>query len=82
MPPKPPLGFVIWKVNSVCGKPMKTFPAASAKVEVCSIVAFEDAFTMPKMTPWSSVGRELLGGEARKSRNMIAAMMESPIQAV
>ncbi len=61
---------------------MKTSFAASVNFEVCSIVAFEGACTMPKMTPWSSVGASSLAANIGSKKNMIAAMIESPIHAV
>ena len=61
---------------------MKILPAASANAEVCSIVALAGPCTMPKMTPWSSVGASSLTAIFGSITNMMIESSVRPIQAV
>jgi hypothetical protein len=56
MPPKPPVGPVIWKMLSVSGNERYTSCTFVLNSFVWSRVAFAEPCTMPITTPWSSTG--------------------------
>ena len=56
MPPKPPVGLVIWKMLSASGNDRYTSWTCDEKSFVCSIVALGAAWMTPKTTLWSSFG--------------------------
>jgi hypothetical protein len=56
IPEKPPLGNVIWNVDSVSGNDLNTSLTCSVKSPVWSSVAFGAAWTMAKTMLWSSTG--------------------------
>ncbi len=67
-PQKPPFGKVIWKVNSDSGMDMTAWFTARVDGITWSRVEFAGVLTMPKMTPWSSVGASSFGDWENMSR--------------
>ena len=59
-PQNPPVGWVIWKVNSASGMERRSLLITFVDCSTCSRVEFEGVFTTPKMTPWSSAGANSL----------------------
>ena len=56
IPPKPPVGNVIWKMLSDSGNERYTSWISPANSRVWSRVEFAAAWTIPNTTPWSSTG--------------------------